>query len=132
MPNPIRILLVDDEPLILRSMQKTLLRAGYEVETAASCSAGWQVFEEAQRNDLNFNLAILDINMPGFEGVSPGAGLELLSRLLQKQPGLPVIMLTAYDDVGKAKEAVSRGARNYLVKGREQGLVEMIRQILSA
>jgi hypothetical protein len=39
-------------------------------------------------------------------------------------------MLMAYDEVGKAKEAVTRGARGYFVKGREQGLVEMINQVL--
>jgi DNA-binding NarL/FixJ family response regulator len=77
-------------------------------------------------------MAILDINMPGFEaGDSTGAGLELLSRLLERDPELAVLMLTAYDDVGKAKEAVSRGARGYFVKGREQGLVEMVNQILT-
>ena len=133
MPDPTKILLTDDEPLVLRSMNKTLLRAGFEVETAPNCSDGLAVFEKAQAAGAPFNIAILDINMPGFKpGDTSGAGLELLSRLLEKNSHLPVIMLTAYDDVARAKEAVTRGARGYFVKGREQGLVEMVKQILSA
>ncbi len=131
MPDPIRILLVDDEPLVLRSMQKTLLRAGFEVETASNCPTGLQSFEAAQTQNTPFDIAILDINMPGFDGpLFSGAGLDLLSRLLEKRSDLPVVMLTAYDDVSKAKEAVTRGARGYFVKGREQGLVELINQVL--
>lgn len=131
MQKPIRILLADDERLVQRSMQKTLLRAGFEVETASSCPDGLKVFEEAQAGGKAFDLAILDINMPGFQpGDTSGAGLELLSRLLNHNSNLPVIMLTAYDDVTRAKEAVTRGARGYFVKGREQGLVEMVNQIL--
>jgi two-component system response regulator FlrC len=131
MRDEIRILLADDERLVLRSMQKTLTRAGYDVDTASSCPHGLEVFEAAQKDGEPFGMAILDINMPGFTpGDSTGAGLELLSKLLEKDPQLPVLMLTAYDDVGKAKDAVSRGARGYFVKGREQGLVEMVEQIL--
>ena len=133
MPDPTKILLTDDEPLVLRSMNKTLLRAGFEVETAPNCSEGLAAFEKAQAAGVPFTMAILDINMPGFKpGDTSGAGLELLSRLLEKNPRLPVIMLTAYDDVARAKDAVTRGARGYFVKGREQGLVEMVKQILSA
>lgn len=135
MQNPIKILLTDDEPLVLRSMQKTLVRAGFEVETAPDCKQGLDIFEAAQKSGAPFQMAILDINMPGGAGFSVGAsfsaGLELLSRLLELAPDLPVLMLTAYDDVGKAKEAVNRGARGYFVKGREQGLVEMVNQILN-
>jgi DNA-binding NarL/FixJ family response regulator len=56
--------------------------------------------------------------------------LELLSRLLERCPELPVIVLTAYDEVSKAKEAVARGACGYIVKGREQELVKQVNAIL--
>jgi len=127
-----RVLLVDDESLVLRSMQKTLTRAGFEVGTANSCRNGLEVFEKAN-GEGPFDLAVLDINMPGFDGKeSSGAGLELLSRLIKLSPDLPVVMLTAYDEVSKAKDAVNRGARAYFVKGREQGLVELINGILDS
>jgi DNA-binding NarL/FixJ family response regulator len=128
-----KLLLVDDEPLVRRSMQKTLRRAGFVVETAGDCTEGLEVFQATHASDTPFDLAVLDIGMPGFEGSEkPEAGLELLSRLLAEAPDLPVVMLTAYDEVNKAKEAVTRGARAYCVKGREQGLVDLIKEILDS
>ncbi|OQY30784.1 MAG: hypothetical protein B6243_09655 [Anaerolineaceae bacterium 4572_5.2] len=127
----LRLLLVDDEPLILRSLQKTLMRSGFDVETAGDCSAGLTAFKTAQGEDTPFALALLDLNMPSLDGeYASGAGLELLSRLLELQPDFPVVVLTAYDEVNKAKEAVSRGAKAYFVKGREQELVALINDIL--
>ncbi len=128
-----KILLVDDEPLVQRSIQKTLLRAGYEVHVAGGCVDGLGVFEAAERAGVPFNLAVLDLNMPDFAGrEAPTAGMELLSRLLALRPALPVIVLSAYDEVAKAKEAVNRGAVGYCVKSREQSLVEQIADVLQA
>lgn len=122
------ILLADDEKLVLRSLEKTLLRAGFDVLTAADCASGLAIFQD---NLSTIDLAVFDLNMPGFDGLpKPGAGLDLLEKVVQLKPGIPVVVLTAYDEVGKAKDAVSIGARAYFVKGREQGLVELIRSIL--
>ncbi len=132
MTDDIRILLVDDERLVRRSMEKTLLRAGFDVETAADTIAGLALFEQA-RAEEPFDLAILDLHMPNLEGVDDSnAGLQLLSRLLEIQADLPVVVLTAFDEVSRAKDAVSRGARAYFVKGREAGLVELVNEILGA
>ncbi len=122
------ILLVDDEKLVQRSLEKTLLRAGYQVLTAADCASGWETF---QAHAAQIDLAVLDLNMPDFNGLAtPGAGLELLGKILEIRPSLPVVVLTAYDEVGKAKEALTLGARAYFVKGREQGLVALIQGLL--
>lgn len=124
------VLLVDDEKLILRSLEKTLLRAGFDVITASDCKSGSETFAQ---NIETVNIAVLDLNMPGFEGVpKSGAGLDLLADLKKQKPSLPVVILTAYDEVNKAKEAVSGGASAFFVKGREQGLVELIQKILGA
>jgi DNA-binding NtrC family response regulator len=70
--------------------------------------------------------------MPDFDGVpKPGAGLDLLAHLKRQKPSLPVIILTAYDEVTKAKDAASGGASAFFVKGREQGLVDLIQKILT-
>ncbi|MBI5353067.1 MAG: response regulator [Chloroflexi bacterium] len=123
------VLLVDDEKLIQRSLEKTLLRAGFDVLTAADCKSGSEVFVQ---NIAEINIAVLDLNMPGFDGLpKSGAGFDLLNDLKKLKADLPVVILTAYDEVTKAKEAVSRGANAFFVKGREQGLVELIRQILN-
>ncbi len=126
-----KLLLVDDEPFVRRSLQKTLRRAGYAVETAGDCTEGLELFNITRRSDAPFDMAVLDIGMPGFDGIEKNdAGLELLSSLLKNDADLPVIMLTAYDESDKAKEAITRGARSYCVKGREQGLIDLIKEIL--
>jgi DNA-binding NtrC family response regulator len=123
------VLLVDDEKLILRSLEKTLLRAGFDVITASDCKSGSETFAQ---NSETIHIAVLDLNMPSFDGMpKTGAGLDLLADLKQQKPSLPVVILTAYDEVTKAKEAVSGGASAFFVKGREQGLVELIEKILN-
>ncbi len=127
-----KILLVDDERLVLRSIEKTLLRAGFDVETAQDTSTGLAMFEEAQAGGEPFDVAILDLHMPNLEGQNdPNAGLELLSKLIEGDAALPVVVLTAFDEVGRAKEAVARGARTYFVKGREAELVEIVNDIIN-
>jgi ActR/RegA family two-component response regulator len=131
MEDDIRILLVDDERLVLRSMEKTLLRAGFDVETASDALSGLEQFKLAIEESEPFDLAVLDLNMPNLEGQEdPQAGLQLLSKLLEIQPDLPAIVLTAFDQVALAKDAVERGARAYFVKGREAGLLEVIESII--
>ena len=104
------VLLVDDEKLILRSLEKTLLRAGFDVVTASDCKSGSEIF--AQNSDT-IDIAVLDLNMPSFDGTpKTGAGLDLLADLKKQKPSLPVVILTAYDEVTKAKECcLWRGER---------------------
>jgi ActR/RegA family two-component response regulator len=133
MTQEIKILLVDDEELVLRSLEKTLLRAGFDVQTAKDVNAGLASFGAAQSTGEPFDLAILDLNMPGFDGQDDAnAGLGLLSKLVEMDADLPVIILTAFDEVARAKEAVARGARAYFVKGREAGLVELVDRIIKS
>jgi DNA-binding response OmpR family regulator len=128
----VRILLVDDERPVQRSMEKTLLRAGFEVDTASNITQGLALFQEVRQGEHPFDLAILDMNMPNFEGIiAPNAGLDLLKTLLEAQPTLPVIVLTAFDEVAKTKAVINAGARDYFVKGREEGLVELVNKTLS-
>jgi YesN/AraC family two-component response regulator len=126
-----KVLLVDDEALVRRSMQKTLLRKGFVVETAENCTQGLEVFKAAMGTDAPFDLALLDLNMPNFDGIpTHAAGLDLLSAMLEVDSNVAAVVLTAYDEVDTAKNAVQRGARSYFVKGREQGLVDLINEIL--
>ena len=122
------VLLVDDEKLIQRSLEKTLLRAGFDVFTASDCTTGRETFS---RNANSIDIAVLDLNMPSFDGLPKNdAGFDLLVELKKQKAQLPVIILTAYDEVNKAKDAVTKGANAFFVKGREQGLVELIQKTL--
>ncbi len=126
-----KVLLVDDEALVRRSMQKTLIRKGFVVETAENCTEGLETFKVAHSTKAPFDVALLDLNMPNFDGIpAHAAGLDLLTKLLEVDPNLAAVVLTAYDEVDTAKDAVQRGARSYFVKGREQGLVDLINEIL--
>jgi DNA-binding NtrC family response regulator len=131
MKEEVKVLLVDDEKLVLRSIEKSLLRAGFDVETAGDVTAGLALFQETMASSAPFDIAVLDLNMPNFSGYEdPTAGLQLLSKLLEVQPGFPVIVLTAFDEVERAKDAVRRGARAYFVKGREADLIALVDRIL--
>jgi len=127
----IRVLFVDDERLVRRSMEKSLLRAGFDVEAVADAQSALQAFEAAWQAGTPFNIAVLDLHMPDLSGQdNPNAGLELLAALLERQADLPVVILSAFDEVSRAKHAVETGARAYFVKGREEGLIELINDLL--
>ncbi len=133
MKEEIKVLLVDDEKLVLRSMEKSLLRAGFDVESAGNVTDALALFQEKMSGASPFDIAILDLNMPNFEGrEDSNAGLKLLSKLLELQPDFAVIVLTAFDEVERAKEAVKRGARAYFVKGREADLIALVDNIINA
>jgi len=130
MDDEVKILLVDDERMVRRSMEKTLTRAGFYVVTAEDTSSALELFKEDLEEEP-FDLALLDLNMPNFNGIDDSnAGLDLLSELVKLQPELPVVVLTAFDEVERAKSAVARGARAYFVKGREAGLLELVNTII--
>lgn len=116
-----RILVVDDEPSIRELLRRFLTRRGYEVAAAANSEQGLLSLEEAHRD-----MAILDLDL-GEEN-----GLELLIALKEKQPDLPVIILTARGfEEELFQQALARGADGYVSKTLplDQLLMEMLRII---
>ncbi len=127
-----RILVVDDEKNLLRSVQKTLLREGFDVKTADGNVVAYELVLETRRDGNPFDLIILDLNMPDFEGKdSKFAGLELLERLKKEFPNTLVIVNSAWDEVETAKKCIDRGAADYFVKGRAAEMLEKIRAVLN-
>lgn len=100
------ILVVDDDPVMLRYVRTLLELDSYRVETAAS---GLQALHLVN-SGLFPDLVLLDVNMPGMDG------LETLRSLLQIRPGLKVIMCSAVPDARKALEAFVNGAQEFLTK----------------
>lgn len=126
-----RILLVDDETNILRSVEKTLFREGFDVETATGNIDAMDLVLDAIRDGEPFDLAIIDLNMPNFEGKeSRYAGLELLERLKRETPNMPVIANSAWDEVETAKKCIDKGAADYFVKGRNDEMLVKIKSVL--
>ena len=100
-----RILIVDDDRA-QRSLLETFLQAqGYQTHSAASGEAALQLLLEEK-----FAMMISDVRMPGM------SGLEMLRRVRQKHPDLPVLLVTAFADIRSAVTAMRDGAVNYLAK----------------
>jgi two-component system response regulator AtoC len=102
----IDILTIDDEEEMLVSYQKILKKAGYQVHGALSAE---QAMKQLDKNH-NINLVICDLKMPGIDG------LTLLSKLKEKYPHLPFIMVTGYGTVEIGIEAVKNGAFDFIEK----------------
>jgi DNA-binding response OmpR family regulator len=126
-----KILVVDDEENLLRSIEKTLFREGFEVETADGNTSAYRAVQSALDEGSPFNLVILDLNMPGFDGKeSRYAGMELLEQLKTLSPSTPVIINSAWDEVETAKLCIDKGAADYFVKGRAEEMLTKIRAVL--
>lgn len=128
-----RILLVDDEENLRRSMEKTLFReGGYDVDSAGGNIEGLELFQEAMEDDEPFNLVIVDLNMPDFDGKERKyAGLELLAKIKEISADTPIIVNSAWDEVEIAKKCIDAGADDYFVKGRNDQMLEKIQVALN-
>jgi DNA-binding NtrC family response regulator len=102
---PARILIVDDELAIRESLDTLLGMEGFEVTLAADGPAGLEQLAASE-----FDLLLLDLALPG------ESGIDLLPRILEMQPNLPVIMITAYGTVSNVVDAIRAGAENFVQK----------------
>ena len=100
-----RILIIDDEAAIRESLETLLSLEGYAVDTAADGVQGL-----ARIDARPYDLVLLDFALPGQNG------LEVLGRIRERQPNLPVIMITAYDTGRHAMDAMRAGAQNFVAK----------------
>jgi DNA-binding response OmpR family regulator len=117
---PVRLLLVDDEVGYLEVLSKRLSRRGFEVTAARSGAEAIRALR-----DRDFDLAVVDLKMEDIDGI------ELLKILRQMLPGLKVIMLTGHGSERAARDGLSQGAFDYLMKPVDlELLVERIRAAL--
>jgi two-component system response regulator PilR (NtrC family) len=99
------ILVVDDEEIMREILDALLAREGYHVRLAASAAEGLEL-----ARSVPFDAVILDVMMPGMDGI---AALEELKKLDEE---LPVLMITAFASVETAISAMKRGAFDYITK----------------
>jgi DNA-binding response OmpR family regulator len=100
-----RILAIEDEPAILRMLERGLSAAGHQVVTAETGVDGAILAE-----DDAVELVLLDISLPELDGYA------VLARIRARRPDLPVVMLTARDDLNNKVRALDRGADDYVTK----------------
>jgi two-component system response regulator PilR (NtrC family) len=105
MPRHGSVLVVDDEEIMREILETLLTREGYDVRLAASGDEGLEL-----ARGRSFDVAIVDVMMPGLDGI---ATLEELRKL---DEDLPVLMITAFASVETAIAAMKRGAFDYITK----------------
>ncbi|RLA78008.1 MAG: hybrid sensor histidine kinase/response regulator, partial [Deltaproteobacteria bacterium] len=101
-----KVLVIDDEAVIREGCQRILTKNGWEVLTAPDGNAGLSLAEDPSEIEV----VLLDLKMPGI------SGMEVLERLLERDPSLPVVVITGYATVDSAVEAMKKGAYDFIAK----------------
>jgi len=100
----LKVLAVDDSPVIAKLVKSTLTKAGMDVVTAGDCESGLGLL------DASFSAVLMDLGLPGMDGV---AGIE---EVRQRLPEMPCVVISAGEDVQRAVAAMKAGACDYLRK----------------
>jgi two-component system invasion response regulator UvrY len=117
----IKVMLADDHAVV-RMGFRLLLDGSSDIRVVAEADSG----EEAVRrySEVKPDVVVLDLSMPGI------GGLEALSRILAREPGAKVLVLTAHEDAMHAKRVLKAGALGYLSKrSAAEELIQAIRQV---
>ncbi len=104
----LKVVVIDDEPQIRKSLYRVLSDEGYKVHVADSARAGMELIESVKPN-----IVILDLMLPD------GSGLDILGRISQLDESIQTIVITAYAEVQRAVEAMKLGASDFLKKPYE-------------
>lgn len=100
-----RALIVDDEPDIRELLEITLGRMNIETAAAEDIATAYKFLE-----DENFDLCLTDMHLPD------GNGIELVDHIMQRNPGLPVAVITAFGSMDNAISALKAGAFDFVQK----------------
>jgi len=104
-----RALIVDDEPVVLRGLEKLIPWEEYGVEVGGRATTASKAMEQLS-GSAPFDILITDVRMPGM------SGLDLIGRARELQPRLCCIVISAHDEFEYARAAIRLGAENYLLK----------------
>ncbi len=113
--NKKRVLVVDDEQLILKIISDILTKEGYEVVIANNCEKAAEYLRTSR-----IDVVLSDIKMP------VKSGIDLLEEIKNKDPNIPVILMTGFASLETAVEAVQNGAFDYLIKPLDYGKLRSV------
>jgi two-component system NarL family response regulator len=105
--SPIRIVIVDDHPMVAEGIQ-SILESYEDVAVIATCSTGQEIIDRVE--DLGPDVILLDLNMPGL------GGLSTAELLLERRPGTRILILSMHDSPEYISSALSHGAAGYVLK----------------
>lgn len=100
-----KMLIIDDEEIVLKSCRRIFEAEGYEVTTTADPAEGIRLVAER-----SFDVVLVDWMMPGFDG------MDVVEEIDKRSPGSAMVMISGHPSVGRATEALKRGAMDYLPK----------------
>lgn len=117
-----KILIVEDDPLMCRMYQKTFVLEGYTVELAVDGEEG--ILKAKSKPDI----ILMDIMMPKMDGIQ---ALEEIKKDPELK-NIPVVMLTNLAESSKAEEAIGKGAVKYIIKSEydPKQVVELVKEVL--
>ena len=117
----IRVLLADDHSIVRAGLRRLIADAG-DMEVVVEADDGRQAIAEALR--LKPDVAVVDLSMPGLDG------LEVINRLHEQAPELPVLVLTMHEEEQYVVRSLAAGARGYITKrSAPEQLVGAIRKV---
>jgi putative two-component system response regulator len=105
MDGPVTLLIVDDEEAIRNAVTKYLVQLGYEVVVATTGDEALGIIQRQKITGI-----LLDVNLPGTNGI------DLIPRIMELEPTVALLMLTALNDATSAALCMQRGALDYLIK----------------
>jgi DNA-binding NtrC family response regulator len=105
-----RVLIADDQPAVIEALRLLLKGEGFEIKSVASPSDAADALSRQ-----SFDVALIDLNYTR-DTTSGQEGLDLLARVREVDPTLPVVVMTAWGSVELAVEAMQRGARDFVQK----------------
>jgi two-component system invasion response regulator UvrY len=119
----IKVLLADDHSIVREGLRRIVEESG-DLEVVAEAADGREALKQVE--ELAPDVAVVDISMPGIDG------LEVVSRLKDTHPGLPVLILTMHEEAQYIVRAIEAGAMGYLTKqSAPEQLVTAIRRVYS-
>ena len=124
---PLRILFVDDEPLLRELMHEILQGDGHTVETADGGQSGLEAFRKAIREKQPFDVVITDLGMPHMDG------RQLTTLLKKESPATPVVMMTGWGTLMKGEKEIHAPVDGLLNKPpKMQELQEVLARVMHA
>lgn len=119
----IRVLVVEDQPKILRNQLK-LLSTFSEIEVVDTAPSGESALEQLAELSPPPDVILLDLGLPGIDGI------EVTRRVKAEQPEVEILIFTIFDEEDRVLEAIKAGASGYLLKGTEaERIVDAIKEV---